>query len=80
MKPNHFLAMLCAMALAATTVWAKPLLETKGPNGNFATSFYEISLSSSQEKKVSKKKLKAAILMHTSSDFSNALVMGAKEV
>jgi ribose transport system substrate-binding protein len=54
-------------------------LATKGPNGEDPVSYDKIKLTKTQEKTVSGKKLKAAILMHTSSDFSNALIMGAKD-
>ena len=64
----------------ASCAFAQGLLETQGPNGNSPVSHYTITLSSSQEQEVAKKNLKAAILMHASSDFSNALVSGAKQV
>ena len=69
----------CSIA-SASFISAQALLETKGPNGNSPTSYKEITLSKSQKSQISKKKLKAAILMHTSSDFSNALIQGAKKI
>ncbi|MFD2178019.1 substrate-binding domain-containing protein [Veronia pacifica] len=60
----------------ATTLPA--MAETRGPNGEKATPYTDISLTENQVAAVRAKNLKAAILMHSTSDWSNALIEGAK--
>lgn len=55
-----------------------PNSETKGPNGEVPKSFRVIGFNSSDKQLLKNKKLKAAILMHTESDFVNAVIMGAR--
>lgn len=73
--------------LAAMIVVAAPLLaradaasETRGPNGETPVDYREIVLSDQEKAEVRQGGYKAAILMHTTSDFSNALEAGAKSV
>ncbi|QZA78144.1 substrate-binding domain-containing protein [Deefgea tanakiae] len=54
--------------------------ETTGPNGEKPTAYTQVTLKPDQTKALQSKKYKAAILMHTTSDFSSALIKGAKEV
>jgi ribose transport system substrate-binding protein len=54
--------------------------ETLGPNGEKPTSHTQVTLQPEQSKVLKTKGYKAAILMHTTSDFSSALIKGAKEV
>ena len=74
-----FWKLLTVVCLITGSLYSKELLKTVGPNGNDAVSYKEINLSRSQTKAVKKKKLKAALLLHTSSDFTNSLIKGAKQ-
>lgn len=73
--------------LAAMLVVVAPLLaradvasETRGPNGETPVDFRTIALSDLEKATVRQGGYKAAILMHTTSDFSNALEAGARSV
>lgn len=54
--------------------------ETTGPQGEKPTWYTEITLTEQEKEKVRAGNYKAAYLMHTSADFTNALLLGAKEV
>ena len=75
-------------APAPTTVAAAPVdtsakatvtRETKGPNGETATSYTEIKLTDAEKAKIRAGHYKAAYLMHTTSDFTNVLMLGAED-
>ena len=54
--------------------------ETIGPQGEKPTWYTELKLTEKERKKVRAGNYKAAYLLHTSSDFTNALLAGAKDV
>ncbi|WP_051304803.1 substrate-binding domain-containing protein [Chitinilyticum litopenaei] len=56
------------------------LAATVGPNGEKPTSYTQVSLTPAEVAAIQGKGYKAAILMHTTSDFSSALSQGAQEV
>lgn len=56
------------------------VLETVGPDGSEPVSYDAVELSAGQAAEVRDQELTAAILMHTTSDFSNALIAGAEDV
>lgn len=67
-------------AAQTTTKTEEPaVLETRGPQGEAPTPAASVTLSAAQSDQVKAGKYKAAIVMHQSSDFSNALIAGAKE-
>jgi len=76
------LVMLFMIALLIGTVTAQEqvLTETKGPQGEEPTWYSEVKLTPEEIQKVKEGNYKAAYLMHTSSDFTNALMAGAKDV
>ncbi len=55
------------------------VLGTKGPNGNDPVSYEELQLSEAQKDAAREKKLKIAVLMHTSSDFANSVIAGVED-
>ena len=59
---------------------ASEVLGTTGPNGNDPVPSDRVTLTAAQATDVRGRGLKAAILMHTSSDFANSLILGAREV
>ena len=68
-----------------TTIYArveveKISAETVGPQGEKPTSYEEIKLTEEERERVKEGNYKAAYLLHTSSDFTNALLVGAKDV
>lgn len=54
------------------------ILETRGPKGEAPTPSEAVALSIAHADKIKAASYKAAILMHQSSDFSNALIAGAR--
>lgn len=58
----------------------KVVTRTVGPQGEEPTWYEDITLTNAEKEKVRKGGYKAAYLMHTSSDFSNALLKGAEDV
>ncbi|EGR0419388.1 substrate-binding domain-containing protein [Vibrio cholerae] len=64
------------MALSSS---AMAVTETKGPMGEAATPYTDVVLSAEQEQQVRAAGYTAAILMHSTSDWSNALIEGAKD-
>ncbi|MCE0555628.1 MULTISPECIES: substrate-binding domain-containing protein [unclassified Motilimonas] len=52
---------------------------TLGPNGETATPFTDIKLTTEQQESLKTKAYTAAILMHSTSDWSSALIAGAKD-
>ena len=70
------LVMLFMIALLIGTVTAQEqvLTETKGPQGEEPTWYSEVKLTPEEIQKVKEGNYKAAYLMHTSSDFTNALM------
>lgn len=55
------------------------VMETRGPRGEKPVSYKSIRLSDSQKEMIKGKNLKGAVLMHNTSDFSNALIAGIKD-
>ena len=55
------------------------IAQTVGPNGESATPSAEVTLSDADISAVKDKGYKAALLWHTSSDFTNAVTAGAKD-
>lgn len=53
---------------------------TRGPQGEEPTWYTELKLTDTEKAKVRTGNYKAAYLMHTTADFTNALMAGAKEV
>ncbi len=78
MKTNVLKTMLIALAIIVNLT-AGELSKTIGPNGNESTSYDKITLSKAQESTIRSKKLKAVLLLHTSSDWTNSIIMGVKE-
>lgn len=82
---------LCVIMTLSVELFAMPeaeteisegdlILETVGPNGNRPTDHKEINISDADGQAVRELELKAAILMHVGGDFSNSVVMGARDV
>ncbi len=82
MKKAISVLMLFVLVVAAAFGQAAQasLMKTLGPKGEEPTSYDKITISASEKSTIGARHLKAAILMHQSSDFSNALVAGAKSV
>ncbi|WP_051710918.1 substrate-binding domain-containing protein [Andreprevotia chitinilytica] len=80
-RPLRLLTTLPVIAglLLASPSWAA-VEHTLGPNGETPTPYTQVTLSSQDTAALKSKGFKAAILMHTSSDFSSALTAGAKKV
>ncbi|GGF23193.1 rhizopine-binding protein [Youhaiella tibetensis] len=76
----HFTKLL-ATALLAGSLFAGhgALAQTVGPNGESATPSADIQLSDADLAALKDKGYKAALLWHTSSDFTNAVSAGAKD-
>ena len=55
------------------------VLETKGPNGNEPVHYEKVVLTENQKNEIRKQKPRVAILMHTSSDFTNAVIAGVRD-
>lgn len=53
--------------------------ETKGPSGEAATLYSEIKLTDEEKAKIKAGGYKAAYLMHTTADFTKALMLGAQD-
>ncbi|XZG69325.1 substrate-binding domain-containing protein [Chitinibacteraceae bacterium HSL-7] len=70
----------CSLPVVFALISAGAVAATVGPNGEKPTPYTQVSLSPSDVSALKTKGYKAAILMHTTSDFSSALIMGAKEV
>ncbi|WP_245688421.1 hypothetical protein [Vibrio sonorensis] len=68
-------------ALGSLLLASAPVIadSTVGPNGELPTAHTEVNLSPAQADQVKAKNLTAAILMHSTSDWSNALITGAKD-
>lgn len=65
--------------MLSSLLGAASILKTKGPNGNNAVSYKEINISNDQKDQIRKKNLKAVLLLHTSSDFTNSIKLGVQE-
>ncbi len=65
--------------MLSSLLGAASILKTKGPNGNSAVSYKEINISNDQKDQIRKKNLKAVLLLHTSSDFTNSIKLGVQE-
>jgi ribose transport system substrate-binding protein len=77
---KKFLAVsVCALVLVSFAT-AQQVLKTMGPQGEEPTSYDKVIVSGADKAKIQAGHFKAAILMHQSSDFSNALIAGAKSV
>jgi len=91
MKKNfftHLSLILCLLAISISPVFASGeqeenledfTYETVGPQGEAPTSYSKIDLSSTDVLDLKKGNFKAAILMHSSSDWTNAVIAGAKD-
>ncbi len=55
------------------------VLQTKGPAGNDPVSYTEVQLSDTEVDQARTKKLKIAVLMHTSADFTNSVIAGVQD-
>ena len=55
------------------------VLATKGPNGNEPVHYEKVVLTENQTNEIRKQKPRVAILMHTSSDFTNAVIAGVRD-
>ncbi|MBE3670538.1 LacI family transcriptional regulator [Vibrio navarrensis] len=66
-------------AVLAVSSLAFAATETKGPNGESATPYSQVTLSEVEKNQVRTAGYTAAILMHSTSDWSNALIEGAKD-
>lgn len=78
---NTFLKNGCLLASVVCATWSVnsfAVSETVGPNGEKAVPHHQIALTSEQQTQAISQNFKAAILMHSTSDWSNALVDGAK--
>jgi ribose transport system substrate-binding protein len=75
MKKIALILLLIPLLMATTPQVSKTL----GPNGESPVNSRSIGFGSNDKATLQNKKLKAAILMHTESDFVNAVVMGAKD-
>jgi len=53
--------------------------ETKGPQGEAPTSYQSVVISNADAETIRNSKYKAAILMHETSDFVNAIISGAQD-
>ncbi|KAF0811339.1 D-allose-binding periplasmic protein [Andreprevotia sp. IGB-42] len=71
--------LLAAALLPVSATWAAAE-RTLGPNGETPTPYTQVTLSPQDVSGLKGKGYKAAILMHTSSDFATALTSGAKKV
>jgi ribose transport system substrate-binding protein len=71
-------AILAACLAVAAPLWASAG-ETKGPNGETATPADALTLSDAEIAKLKEGKHTAALLWHTSSDFTNAVTAGATD-
>ncbi|MEL6113905.1 substrate-binding domain-containing protein [Photobacterium sp. SP02] len=66
--------------LAVTMPSMAEVTSTQGPNGETATPYTDVTLNASQANAIKTKEYTAAILMHSTSDWSNALIDGAKDM
>ncbi|MCW5221842.1 LacI family transcriptional regulator [Verminephrobacter aporrectodeae subsp. tuberculatae] len=83
LKSLALLASSLALAfgpLAAGAADTRAVTRTVGPNGEAPVPHTQVVLSATDQAAVQTKGYKAAILMHTSSDFTNAVTAGAKDV
>jgi ribose transport system substrate-binding protein len=80
---KRFLPMFLVIALGSAAFAQSsgtPVMKTLGPQGEEPTNYDKVVVGAKDTKAIAGKHLKAAILMHQSSDFSNALIAGAKAV
>jgi len=79
-KRSHFLlAALTAVMLLGNGAQAAEATTTLGPNGEQPTPYTQVTLTTAQQDRVKAQHYTAAILMHTTSDWSSALIKGAKD-
>ncbi|BBS86365.1 substrate-binding domain-containing protein [Aeromonas media] len=79
-KRSHFLlAALTAAMLLGNGAQAAEATTTLGPNGEQPTPYTQVTLTTAQQDRVKAQHYTAAILMHTTSDWSSALIKGAKD-
>ncbi|MDQ0471522.1 substrate-binding domain-containing protein [Labrys wisconsinensis] len=80
---NHSRAFLASAGLAALLALASPLraevAATRGPHGESATPAKSLTLTPEQEAKVKAGGFTAALVWHTSSDYTTAVNQGAKD-
>lgn len=90
LKENTYLMLiLCLLILPLFSIYAtgaqeessEPFVyETMGPQGETPTNYDNVYLSGSDKEMIKDSGFKAAILMHTSSDWTNAVISGAKDM
>ncbi len=76
-----FIAMAFAFALCLSVAAgdAKPLMKTVGPKGEDPTPYSQIAPTAGQLAAAKAKNLKGVLLLHQTTDFSNALAAGVRE-
>lgn len=88
-KKLYVMLILCLFIGAANSLFAAGaqeeeaeafIYETVGPQGEAPTAYDDVLLSSEDEEAIKSGGYKAAILMHTSSDWTNAVVAGASDM
>ena len=87
-KNIYFSLMACLLLVPTVFVFARGgqesekkedfLYETRGPQGEPPASYESITLTKADTEKLKAGNYKAAILMHTSSDWTNAVIAGAE--
>ena len=76
---KRLLGTLLVLLIFAVPSCAAEVAGTRGPQGEEPTAFTEVKVSDEQLKELQEKKLKVALLLHQTSDFTNALTAGARK-
>lgn len=79
MKRTMILAALAVVLCGLTLGGDKPLMKTVGPQGEEPTPHTAVALTDAQKDAAKAKKFKAVLLLHQTTDFTNALQAGAKD-
>ena len=84
--PLHFAEVGPGGPWAAPGLWARgkksrplEIKALKGPNGNEPVSYKQIFLTEDQKREAMLQKLRIAVLMHTTSDFTTAVIAGVRD-
>ncbi len=89
LKNIHLLLVLCLFVLLLAPVFAGGeqeesmenfVYKTVGPQGEVPTNYDDVYISGTDKEVIRNNGFKAAILMHTSSDWTNAVISGAKDM
>lgn len=67
------------LVIAILFISSQDLIQTEGPNGETPVNYRAIGFGNSDKQEIANKNLKAAILMHTTSDFTEAVISGAED-